>query len=69
MRPIIETKSLSKRYGSANVVKGVSLNVNKGEIYGFLGLNGAGKTTTIRMLLRMIKPTMGLAFLNGPSIC
>lgn len=68
MRPIIETKSLSKRYGSVHVVKGVSLNINRGEIYGFLGLNGAGKTTTIRMLLGMIKPTSGSAFLNGQKV-
>lgn len=48
-----------------HAVSDMSLNVRKGEIYGFLGLNGAGKTTTIRMLLGMIRPTSGSAFING----
>ena len=46
----------------------MSLSVGKGEIYGFLGLNGAGKTTTIRMLLGMINPTAGKAFIRGEKI-
>jgi len=61
----ISTDNLSKIYGNTNAVQQVSLTVNKGEIYGFLGLNGAGKTTTIRMLLGMIKPTSGYARING----
>lgn len=68
MKPIIETNNLTKSYSGVNAVKGVSLNVNRGEIYGFLGLNGAGKTTTIRMLLGMIRPTMGAAYLNGKKV-
>jgi len=48
-----------------HAVESVSLKVRKSEIYGFLGLNGAGKTTTIRMLLGMIRPTAGSAFLFG----
>jgi ABC-2 type transport system ATP-binding protein len=44
------------------------LKVRKGEIYGFLGLNGAGKTTTIRMLMGMIRPTVGSAFLFGEKV-
>jgi ABC-2 type transport system ATP-binding protein len=59
MNPAIETHSLSKSYGSVRAVEGVSLHVERGEIYGFLGLNGAGKTTTIRALLGMIKPNAG----------
>jgi ABC-2 type transport system ATP-binding protein len=46
----------------------MSLSVRKGEIYGFLGLNGAGKTTTIRMLLGMIRPTSGEAYINDEKI-
>jgi len=62
---VIATERLTKRYGSVRAVEDVSLNVKKGEIYGFLGLNGAGKTTVIRMLLGVIKPTAGAAYING----
>jgi ABC-2 type transport system ATP-binding protein len=65
MQNIIETKNLTKKFGHFKAVDTISLNVKKGEIYGFLGLNGAGKTTTIRMLLGMIRPTSGESRLNG----
>lgn len=68
MNDMIVTDRLSKCYGSFRAVSGVSLQVKKGEIYGFLGLNGAGKTTTIRMLLGMIKPTSGAAYLKGKRV-
>jgi ABC-2 type transport system ATP-binding protein len=68
MQNIIETKNLTKRFGSFTAVNNVSLTVRKGEIYGFLGLNGAGKTTTIRMLLGMIRPTNGECLLNGKKV-
>jgi len=58
----IETEDLKKRYGDVTAVDHLSLRVAEGEIYAFLGLNGAGKTTTIRMLLGMIKPTSGIAY-------
>jgi len=45
----IEANGITKRFGDVVAVDGLSLNIRKGEIYGFLGLNGAGKTTTIRM--------------------
>jgi len=57
----IETNNLSKRYGDVHAINKVNLRVNRGEIYGFLGLNGAGKTTTIRALLGMIRPSEGNA--------
>ena len=57
----IQTQDLGKRYGDVRAVEHLSLRVDEGEIYAFLGLNGAGKTTTIRMLLGMIKPTSGYA--------
>jgi len=63
MEDIIRTENLTKHFGNVHAVESVSLKVGKGEIYGFLGLNGAGKTTTIRMLLGMIRPTAGSAFL------
>jgi len=49
-------------------VSDMSLSVRRGEIYGFLGLNGAGKTTTIRILLGMIRPTSGAAYINDEKI-
>ena len=63
MEDVIRTKNLTKHFGNVHAVESVSLKVRKSEIYGFLGLNGAGKTTTIRMLLGMIHPTAGSAFL------
>jgi ABC-2 type transport system ATP-binding protein len=64
----IEAAGLTKRFGDVVAVNNVSLNIRKGEIYGFLGLNGAGKTTTIRMLLGMIKPSAGLVSLFGTKV-
>lgn len=62
---VIETESLTKRYGPVLAVDRLDLRVREGEIYGFLGLNGAGKTTTIRALLGMIAPTAGSVRLFG----
>ncbi len=59
---------MTKRFGDVVAVKDLSLNIRRGEIYGFLGLNGAGKTTTIRMLLGMIKPTAGTVSLFGTKV-
>ena len=56
---------ISKRYGQLTAVKELQLEVQKGEIFGFLGLNGAGKTTTIRILLDLLRPTDGRAFVFG----
>ena len=65
----IATEALTKRYrGDVLAVDGVNLRVARGEIYAFLGLNGAGKSTTIRMLLGMIKPTVGHADLFGVRV-
>jgi ABC-2 type transport system ATP-binding protein len=68
MNTAIETNNLVKRYGDVTAVDGLSLRVAKGEIYAFLGLNGAGKTTTIRLLLGMVKPTSGEAYVLGTRI-
>jgi ABC-2 type transport system ATP-binding protein len=68
MDAVIQTHQLVKRYGDVTAVDGLSLRVNRGEIYAFLGLNGAGKTTTIRLLLGMIKPTSGEAYVLGKHI-
>lgn len=68
MNEVIRTEGLSKTYKDVKAVSNLSLNVRKGEIYGFLGLNGAGKTTTIRMMLGMINPNSGSVFLNGIKV-
>lgn len=68
MNEVIKTVGLSKTYKDVKAVSNLSLNVRKGEIYGFLGLNGAGKTTTIRMMLGMIYPNSGSVFLNGIKV-
>lgn len=61
----ISIRGLSKRYGKLTAVKNLDLEVNQGEILGFLGLNGAGKTTTIRVLLDLLRPTSGRASILG----
>lgn len=68
MNSVISTNNLVKRYGDVTAVDGLSLRVARGEIYAFLGLNGAGKTTTIRMLLGMLKPSGGQAYVLGTRI-
>jgi drug efflux transport system ATP-binding protein len=64
----VETENLVKRFGSFVAVDHVSLQVPKGEIFGFLGPNGAGKSTTIRMLCGLLTPTSGRALVNGFSV-
>ncbi|WP_430787583.1 ABC transporter ATP-binding protein [Virgibacillus flavescens] len=68
METIIQTTHLSKSYKGFQAVDDVSIQINKGEIYGFIGLNGAGKTTTIRMLLGLIRPTSGSCFIMGEKV-
>lgn len=57
--PTIEVTNLTKHFGHTRAVDGISLSVEKGEIFGFLGPNGAGKTTTIRCMMDFIRPTDG----------
>jgi ABC-2 type transport system ATP-binding protein len=61
----VSISGLTKRYGKLTAVNGLDLEVNQGEILGFLGLNGAGKTTTIRVLLDLLRPTSGRASILG----
>jgi ABC-2 type transport system ATP-binding protein len=67
-QPIIETRSLSRRFGSLVAVKDVSLQVTRGEIFGVLGPNGAGKSTTIRMLCGILDPSGGSGTVVGYDI-
>ena len=67
--PAVATSGLTKLYRpDVLAVDGVSLSVQRGELYAFLGLNGAGKSTTIRMLLGMIRPTSGEAVVLGHPV-
>ncbi|HEX2681802.1 MAG TPA: ATP-binding cassette domain-containing protein, partial [Candidatus Dormibacteraeota bacterium] len=61
----VEARSLVKRFGIVRAVDGVSFQVRRGEIFGFLGANGAGKTTTLRMLCGLVTPTSGQALIDG----
>jgi ABC-2 type transport system ATP-binding protein len=61
----IQTHDLRKTFGEQAAVKGLTLQVQQGEVFGFLGPNGAGKTTSIKMLLGLIAPTSGAATLLG----
>jgi ABC-2 type transport system ATP-binding protein len=65
---ILRTEHLRKHFGNVAAVQDVSLEVRRGEIYGFLGPNGAGKTTTIGMLLGLIHPTAGRIELFGEPV-
>ncbi len=62
MTSVVRTERLTKSYGSHRGIVDVDLDVRQGEVFGFLGPNGAGKTTTIRVLLDLIRPTSGKAY-------
>ncbi|HEX8470687.1 MAG TPA: ATP-binding cassette domain-containing protein, partial [Brevundimonas sp.] len=64
----IETQGLTRRFGRRVAVDGVSMTVPERAVYGFLGRNGAGKTTTLKMLLGLIKPSAGSAFIDGIDV-
>ena len=62
---VVVMDHLHKSYGNVQAVKGISMQVERGEIFGFLGPNGAGKTTTIRCMLDVIRPTSGTISILG----
>jgi ABC-2 type transport system ATP-binding protein len=66
--PAIQTVNLSKRFGHTTALAGLSMTVPRGEVFGFLGPNGAGKTTSVKLLLGLLKPTSGQAWLLGRPI-
>jgi ABC-2 type transport system ATP-binding protein len=67
-RSAVTTRDLTKRYGDLLAVDQLTLDVRRGEVYAFLGRNGAGKTTTIRMLLGLVRPTMGAVEILGRTV-
>ena len=62
---VLELKNVSKSFGKRKIIDNISLKVNSGEIFGFLGPNGSGKTTTIKMILRLIDSDDGEIKVNG----
>ena len=66
--PAISVRSLSKRFGEIDAVRGIDFEVHAGETFGFLGPNGAGKSTTINMLCTLAKPTGGSASVAGHDV-
>src|SRR3990172_3643139 len=75
MKPIVQIENLTKDYEVGfwrkrriRALDGLSLDVNPGEIFGFLGANGAGKTTTLKLLMRLMFPTSGTARILGYDI-
>ena len=62
---VIEFQNIVKKYDDVAVVNNLSLEVKKGEIFGFLGPNGAGKSTSINMMVGLLKPTSGKILFNG----
>jgi ABC-2 type transport system ATP-binding protein len=66
--PAIKTVNLSKKFGKTVALAGLSMTVPRGEVFGFLGPNGAGKTTSVKLLLGLLKPTGGEAWLLGRPI-
>ncbi|MFH1878062.1 MAG: ribosome-associated ATPase/putative transporter RbbA [Candidatus Omnitrophota bacterium] len=65
---VIDAKGLTRRFGSFTAVDHVSLSIERGEIFGFLGSNGCGKSTTMKMLTGLLPPTEGTATLFGQSV-
>ncbi len=65
---IVRTENLTRRFGEITAVKDLSIEINRGQVYGFLGPNGSGKTTTISMMLGLIHPTAGKVSLFGQSL-
>ena len=65
---VIETKQLTKQYGTQKSVAELNIHVQRGRIYGLLGRNGAGKTTTMKMLLGLTQPTSGKVSIWGKSL-
>ena len=62
---LVETQQLSKRYGRVTSLRGCSLSVERGEVFGLLGPNGAGKTTLLRLLMGFLRPSGGAAAIDG----
>ncbi|MFG0211751.1 ATP-binding cassette domain-containing protein [Brevibacillus porteri] len=65
---MIQIKNLRKRYGKMEALKGLSLEIDKGTVFGFVGPNGAGKSTTMSILATLLEPTSGKAYVGGYEV-
>jgi ABC-2 type transport system ATP-binding protein len=65
---MIRTQNLTKDYGDLTAVANLNLTIEQGNIFGFIGPNGAGKTTTMRILVTLLEPTNGTAFIDGLDV-
>src|SRR5687767_5737044 len=65
---MIRTEKLGKRFGETWAVRGLTIEVGRGEVFGFLGPNGAGKTTTVRLLASLIGSSEGRAWVEGAEV-
>ncbi|MBQ7111157.1 MAG: ABC transporter ATP-binding protein [Thermoguttaceae bacterium] len=65
---MIKTEDLTKQYGKLFALKNLTLELNEGDLFGFIGPNGSGKTTTMKMLATLLQPTYGEAYVCGLSI-
>jgi len=65
---MIETRNLTKRYGNLMAVNDITLKLEEGDVFGFIGPNGSGKTTTMRMIATLLNPDHGEAYVCGKSI-
>ncbi len=65
---VLQTKDLSKKFGERWAVRGLNINVNRGDVFSFLGPNGAGKSTTIRMILTLLMPSSGSIEIFGEDL-
>ncbi len=68
MSPVLQTRSLTKRYGALTAVQDLTLEIEEGEVFGLLGPNGAGKTTSINMMCGLLKPDAGQVIVHGKPI-
>jgi len=65
---MLEVKDLQVFYDKIQALKGISLEINEGEVVSIIGANGAGKTTTMKMILSLVMPTSGEILINGENI-
>jgi ABC-2 type transport system ATP-binding protein len=68
MSDVIRLENVCKRLGKRKILKNISFTVEQGDIFGYLGPNGAGKTTTMRIILGLLRPTLGKALVWGQDL-